>query len=129
MKIISFFKKSGKLNDAKINFLQPFIWCLVGNIKENIRDNEKGSKHFSSGTRVYCFPEKWGDGYKKIKVLGKHRKCNKNITIIIPANHITNWRLKKVYKPWVIKRMVAQEGWSNRDIDKSKIKQMLSWIS
>lgn len=41
------------------------IYCLVGNIVEE-RFNKsgqktfKGTKHFSPGTKVYCFPPQWG---------------------------------------------------------------------
>jgi hypothetical protein len=56
-----------------------FIYCLVGNIIEERFDQVldkivKGTKHFSAGTKVYCYPPVWGDGYENIKVIGRHRK-------------------------------------------------------
>lgn len=88
----------------------PFIYCLVGNIVEehynkNHQKAFKGTKHFSSGTKVYCFPPQWGDGYEKIKVIGRRRHSHRMITVIIPSKYITNWRVKAVYKPFIIKQM------------------------
>ncbi|WP_127133253.1 hypothetical protein [Pseudoflavitalea rhizosphaerae] len=110
---------------------KAFIYCLVGNIIEERLDQSKhtmvkGTKHFSPGTKVYCFPPIWGDGYEKIKVIGRHRKSSKLVTMIMPSKHITNWRLKTVYDPFIVKQMTNHGGWSNKESDKEKITEMLS---
>lgn len=111
-----------------------FIYCLVGNIVDERMDNTRnkivrGTKHFSPGTKVYCYPPQWGDGYQKIKVIGKHRRSPRLITVIIPSKHITNWRLKTVYHPLIIKEMKANSRWTNKESDKEDILTMLSWLN
>lgn len=54
-----------------------FVWCLVGNIIDGRPvganyDQQSGTKDFSPGTKVYCMRAKWGDGYEKIMVIGRH---------------------------------------------------------
>ena len=41
------------------------------------------SKHFSGGTKVYCYPSHWGDGYENIHVIGKPRKSRNLIMIVL----------------------------------------------
>ncbi|MFB6456442.1 hypothetical protein ACE38W_14310 [Chitinophaga sp. Hz27] len=127
-----FISKSAQANSKPANGESPiaedFIWCLVGNIEgEHVNAAGKtvyGIKHFSPGTKVYCFPVRWGDGYEKIYVLGKHRKTARNILIVIPSKHIRNWRLKKVYHPHILEIMRKERGWKNRDEDKLIIEEM-----
>jgi len=52
--------------------------CLVGNIIKQL-------KHFSLGTKVYCLPSIWGDGYERIVVIGRHTGSKRLITIIISS--------------------------------------------
>ena len=111
-----------------------FIYCLVGNIiderfDKNLNKTVYGTKHFSPNTKVYCFPPVWGDGYEKIKVIGRHRKSNRLITMIIPSQRVTNWRLKTVYEPFVIKEMTKNFGWTDKESDKEKINEMLKWLT
>src|SRR5713226_10277963 len=88
-------------------------WCLIGNIVEERPYGEggteikRGTKHFSPGTKVYCLPVKWGDGYEKITVIGRHRGSPQLVRLVIRADWITNWRAKVVYDP-VVLRMIRQ---------------------
>lgn len=98
--------------DQKANLISDisFIYCLVGNIVEerySMREQKTfiGTKHFSPCTKVYCFPPQWGDGYEKIKVIGKRRHSHRLITVIIASKYVTNWREKAVYKPFILKQM------------------------
>ena len=66
------------MEDIK-NLEQEWRWCLVGNIVQTHEYGENhetriGAKHFSPGTKVYCMPGNWGDGYENIVVIAKHRK-------------------------------------------------------
>lgn len=93
------------------------LWCLVGNIvpihacgvEKQIRN---GTKHFSPGTKVYCFPAQWGDGYEMAIVIGIHRGSRQWVTVVMPTSQITNWRAKVVYKPAVIERL--QRGYTDK---------------
>lgn len=113
---ITLFNASTKNKEPK------FIWCLVGNIdKEN---NSNQLKYFASNTKVYCFPPLWGDGYEKINVIGFHKKRKQYFTIIISSKHIKNWRLQKVYKPYILSKMNLNKGWTCSDIDKNRITEL-----
>ena len=83
---------------------------IVGNIVEERpygpggQERRRGTKHFRAGAKVYCFPPLWGDGYRKVKVIGHHRKSNKLVTMVIDSRWIVNRRAELVYSPSVIRR-------------------------
>jgi len=64
-------------------------WCLVGNIVaerpygEGGDEKRPGTIHFSGGTKVYCLPAQWGDGYDQIIVIGRHRGSKRFNTMIV----------------------------------------------
>lgn len=118
-----------------------WIWCLVGNVvKERPYgpDHEVrlGTKRFTPGTKVYCYPGQWGDGYDRIYVLGRPRERYDLIRLIMPRKHIENFRLQRVYNPQVIERMHPGPdsddcvcGWGDSDHDRMEIKHMLTWLN
>ena len=128
---ISFLQK--QLHQPKALADIKFIYCPVGNIiKRYDRAQDKivkGTKHFSAGTKVYCYPPSWGDGYENIKVIGRHRKSPRLVTMVLPSKCIINWRLKTVYEPFVIKEMTEHFGWINKESDKERINEMLVWLT
>ena len=86
------------------------IWCIVANVvAEHPAGREKeikrGTKHFSAGTKVYCYPPLWGDGYEKVKVIGRHRGSRGLVEMVMPSKWLTNWRVKMVYSPVVLRYM------------------------
>ena len=94
-----------------------FVWCLVGNIggvrgTKTDRDESSGTKHFSFGTKVFCLPPLWGDGYEKIVIIGKHRGARQSVMMIIPSERITNWRVQPIYEPEVLR--LLDEGYEGR---------------
>lgn len=118
-----------------------WIWCLVGNVvKERSygpnHEVRQGTKRFAPGSKVYCYPAKWGDCYENIYVLGKPRGKLDLIRLVMPRKHIENFRLQKVYNPQVIERMNSNpgsdfnvDGWGNSDSDRIEIKHMLTWLN
>ena len=91
---------------------EPCHYCLVGNIVSEhqfgeSRDILSGTKHFKPGTKVYCLPPQWGDGYEKTIAVGICRKSRRWITVVVATDHITNWRVKSVYQPAVLNRLRA----------------------
>jgi hypothetical protein len=100
---------------------EPTDWCLVGNVVEEHACGEtkglrRGSKHFAPGTKVYCLPPQWGDGYEKIVAVGIARRSRRLITVVMPSDQITNWRAKVVYKPAVMQRIrQIRRQWKSRD--------------
>ncbi|MBW5449442.1 hypothetical protein GE107_25865 [Cohnella sp. CFH 77786] len=112
----------------------PFVWCLVGNIieeryfgegKEQIK---QGTKKFRPHAKVYCFPAQWGDGYEEIKVIGRTRRRKNYSTVITSSKYITNWRLQKVFDPFVVKMMKENHGWDETVESIRIIKSMLEWL-
>lgn len=108
--------------------VQETDWCLVGNIvAEHPFGEEKelrrGSKHFTPGTKVYCLPPQWGDGYEKAIVVGLGRGSRRFITVVLPTRLIANWRAKVVYKPAVLRRLrqgfdgMARQWRSREDVE------------
>jgi hypothetical protein len=86
------------------------IWCVVANVVHEHRVGEsreirRGTKHFSPGAKVYCYPPLWGDGYENIKVIGHHRGSHKLVTMVMPSQWLEKWRVKMVYSPQIIQRM------------------------
>lgn len=96
-------------NEQLENEVSP-VWCMVGNIIDQHpygpggREQRSGTKHFRSGAKVYCFPPLWGDGYKKVKVIGHHRKSNQLVTMVVLSKWIENRRAELVYSPAIIRR-------------------------
>lgn len=105
------------------------IYCLVGNVVEEHAIGEekrivKGTKQFSGGTKVYCFPGLPGDDYEKVKVIGRARKSKRYIIVVTKSSYITNWRMSQVRSPFVIKSMMKNSGWTNRETDQEAIQKM-----
>src|ERR1700733_4342297 len=89
---------------------QNFIWCCVANITrephtEGSDELQLGTKRFSPGTKIYCFPQQWGDGLERIQVLGKGRKTSRLIDVVVSSKYLVNARVLKVFQPHVIRMM------------------------
>ena len=67
------------------------IWCVVANVAEETgrgpggREIGRGTKHFPPGAKVYCSPPLWGDGYERIRVVGRHRGSHRYVTMVVRA--------------------------------------------
>ena len=113
-------------------------WCLVGNIVEQrgyeeLRESRPGTKHFSPGTKVYCLPAQWGDGYENIVVIGHHRGSKNLVRMVIRSDWVTNWRAQVVYKPAVLKKLSQAEeqyrNWSTKEQVDAYMKSILDYSS
>ena len=134
--------------------LPKWIWCLVANVRDypvdemfNVIERERrGTKHFGPGTRVYIYPVQWGDGWKRMVVVGKERGTHRLIRKIMASDMLDNFRLKKVYSPTIISWMCGKRmelirnrgnayhdvlpygGWDASDYSRSTIEEMVdSW--
>jgi len=85
----------------------PSQWCLVGNIgrvRSPSGDSPSpGTPHYSGGTKVYCLPAQWGDGYERIVAIGRHRGSRAFSCLVTRTEHISNWRAQVVYSPAVLR--------------------------
>ena len=123
---------AAKSYEKYIEYGHHWCWCLVGNIVQEHAYGEKreikyGTKHFSRGTKVYLAPVQWGDGYEYIVVIGLPRYGNKYIEVIMRSAYIENYRMKKVYKPAVLKRICSSPyyWWGDTENDRKEIIQYL----
>ncbi len=107
---------------------QQWCWCLVGNIVKAHKFGENheiryGTKHFSSGTKVYINLVFKGMGNESVLVIGKPRHSWKCIEIVISRKYIENFRLQKVFKPVVLQRMAESKynWWGKEDLNRDII--------
>ena len=89
-------------------------WALVGNIvnKHEYGENHEiryGARKFSGGTRVVLGPQCWSDGYEQVNVIGLSRYSRKYKKSVIRRNLITNFRIKKIYSPTILRIMKETE--------------------
>lgn len=108
-------------------------WCLVGNIIETRQygqdglEQRQGTKHFSPGTKVYCLPSQWGDGYEKILVIGRHRGSKRFVKMIVRSSWVVDWRAQTVYHPSVLAllRSAGHCNWNSESEVKQYLQSML----
>src|SRR5688572_22812647 len=85
------------------------VWCVVANVVaerpvgEGGLEQRSGTSHFRAGTLVYCPTILWGDGYENIKVVARHRGSHRFVTMVIRSSWLTNWRVKMVYSPHIMR--------------------------
>ena len=129
----------GSWMDYDSDHLPGWIWCLVGNVIDEHafgpdHQTVHGTRHFSPGTKVYCFPWQWGDGYEKIPVLGRHKGRRGLIKLVMRRDLIENFRCQKVHSPYVIRRMYERDGhsfipWGNSEQDHQDVMSLVKWLS
>lgn len=110
-------------------------WCLVANVRKYIRKGVggqevmQGTKHFSGGTKLYCFPATW-DLYEQIRVIGKHRGSPKLVIMIIDWRYLTNWRTKLIYEPRVLKllRLGDEPAWGGDEQAKQQVDNYVAYL-
>ncbi|MDE7289900.1 MAG: hypothetical protein K2N71_10430 [Oscillospiraceae bacterium] len=107
---------------------QEWRWCLVGNIVGahefgEAHEIKYGTKHFSSGTKVFVNLVYGGRGHERIMVIGVPRHSRNYIEVVIPSKYVENFRIQKVFKPAVLKRMENSdyEWWGKTDTDHDRI--------
>lgn len=111
-------------------------WCLVGNVVgehpygEGGLETRHGTKHFSSGTKVFALPSQWGDDYEDIVVIGRHRGSKKFVMMVMPAAYVTNWRAKVVYHPEVLGRLTeaTEEAWQRNWTSENEVKKWVEFL-
>jgi uncharacterized C2H2 Zn-finger protein len=106
------------------------IWCVVGNIAEEIPFGEgkqlrKGTKHFSPGTKIYCYPPLW-DTWKGIQVIGRHRGSKQFVTMVINLKWLINYRTKLVYNPHILNELSGY--WDETEESKKRAENLIGII-
>lgn len=87
------------------------MWCVVANVKPEAygRATSAGTRHFAAGAKLWCLPVSWGDGYERVRVVGRHRGSKLHVLMVVPSARLTNWRAKVAYHPEVV-RLLEQHG-------------------
>lgn len=111
-----------------------YVMCLVGNIVTSRTVGEEkvikhGTNQFSPGAKVYCYPAQWGDGYERVKVIGTHRKSKKKIVAVVASKYISNWRVKRVFHPFVVAVMKNDRAWTDSVANDHKLEEMAKWLN
>ena len=115
---------------------KEWVWCLVGNIIETHEYGERkellhGTKQFRSGAKVYLAPSNWSDGYENIVVIGIPRHSRHFIEIITRSDYVENFRLQKVYNPFLLKMMRDSEylWWDDSEDSCHRIKSLIEALN
>lgn len=111
-------------------------WALVGNVVKSHPFGEEhevrfGSKAFRGGAKLYVAPAQWGDGFENVVVIGSPRRYRGCIEMVIRSDLIENFRLKKVFDPAVLRKMLESKysWWSNSDKDREIILTLAEGIN
>ena len=125
--------------DSKINtsdIEKEWQWCLVGNIVDNREYGEEhtikyGTKQFRPNAKVFINLIYGGMGHERILVIGMPRHSSNYIEIVMERKHVNNFRVQKVFKPAVLKRMKDSvwDWWGNSDKAYERIVSCLDWLN
>lgn len=115
---------------------QEWQWCLVGNIVGEHKYGETdeiryGNKQFRPNAKVYINLVYGGMGHESILVIGNPRHSRRYIEIAIARKYVENFRLQKVYKPAVLRRMNQSkwDWWGNTDSARDRLINVLEWLN
>lgn len=87
------------------------------------------NKLYFEESLYFCSPFIWGDGYERIRVIGRAKDTNKFISLIMEAKWIESWRIQKVYIPYILRRnSLEMDRWDKSDSSKQIILEMLEWL-
>jgi len=109
------------------------VWCPTANVvgerafRLGGRIVRRAHAHFAPGTKVYCLPPKWGDGYEQIVVFGHHRGSHRYVKMVINWKWLTNWRVKLAYSPHVIR--LLWPDWTGTERSKAEAQEIVDWTS
>lgn len=72
-------------------------------------------------------PPNWGDGYENIIVIGCPRHSKRYIEVIMRSDYIENFRIKKVYAPFILQMMDKSKycWWNNTESDQQQIQELI----
>lgn len=89
-------------------------WAVAANVAETIRSGSggrRGTPHFSPGTKLWIAKPRWGDGGRRLLVVGKHRGSPAGVVrMVLERRHLTNFRAAPVYSPAVHRKLTRSYG-------------------
>ena len=115
---------------------QEWQWCLVGNIIEEHQYGENhelryGNKQFRPNAKVFVNLVYGGMGHENILVIGLPRHSDRYIEIVIARKYVENFRMQKVFKSAVLRRIEQSEWdwWGNTDLARDTLIKALEWLN
>ena len=123
------------LKKEEVSAEPDWQWCLVGNIVEHEYGEQhelrNGTKQFRPNANVFINMVFGGMAHDSILVIGTPKHSCNYIEIVIARKCVGNFRLQKVFKPIVLKRMNQSKWnwWGNTDSARDDIIQFLEWIN
>lgn len=96
--------------------LPSSLVCLAGNIIDAHSYGKEhqivhGTKHFSPGTKVYCYNVSRSDPFDRFYACGKLRGSRSFATVILDSRYIENFRATVVYSPSLIRKLLHDGVW------------------
>lgn len=118
------------------SYEKEWQWCLVGNIVEEHIHGEThelryGNKQFRPNAKVFVNLVYAGVGHENILVIGTPRRSHRYIEVVIARKYVKNFRLQKVFKPAVLKRMNQSkwDWWGNTDSARDELIKVLEFLN
>ena len=115
---------------------QEWQWCLVGNIVEEHEYGEDheiryGNKQFRPNAKVFINLVYGGMGHENILVIGIPRHSRRYIEIVIARKYVKYFRMQKVWKPAVLRRMEQSswDWWGSTDLARDRLIKVLEWLN
>jgi hypothetical protein len=93
--------------------LPESIWGVVANVVLERPygpggvERRRGTKQFAPGAKVHVFQRLGWSDWRRIRVLGRHRRSSRLIELTMGVEQLANWRVEAVYSPSVIRRLLA----------------------
>ena len=101
------------------------------NIMEKNNEMKYGNKQFRPNAKVYINLIYGGMGHEHILVIGIPRHSSDYIEIVTARKNVYNFRVQKVFKPAVLKRMKNSnwDWWGNSDEAYQTIVNCAKWMN
>jgi len=103
--------------EARVDVVFPplpeSIWGVVANVVLERPygpagvERRRGTKQFAPGAKVHVFQRIGWSDWRRIRVLGRHRRSGRRIELTMGVEYLANWRAEAVYSPFVIRRLLA----------------------
>ena len=90
-----------------------------------------GNKQFRPNAKVFINLIYGGMGHESILVIGIPRHSSWYIEVVIARKYVTNFRLQKVWKPAILKRMNQSKWnwWGNTESSRDRLIEVLEWLN
>lgn len=89
----------------------PPAWCVVANVVAERpygpggAERRQGLRQFYPGAKVHVVDGFGGMGWETVTVIGQARKSPRFTTVHVRAEHLTNWRVRLIYSPTVLRKI------------------------